>query len=357
METDDETETQSSSQDNLIDNQENIDENQDNLIESQENIDENQEILTESQLRELEENAIALGLEKSKENIKLKEFLKDPYEALYRYPSYIAFFSVPLALIFLIIGLKITWGTVLTDDVIIFTVLIIITPPSFMHYKKRKVIRKIEEYMPNFLRDIGEMSRAGLTLPRSIATVAKGEYGDLSKEVKLMDASMSWGVSFEDTLENFSARMGTPLISRSVALITQANRAGGRVSSVLEAAARDASEIKLLQRERSGNMIVYLVIIYMAFFVFIFVILMLTATFIPTMAQAGQAASAAGAGSQFLGAFDPDKFTRILFHAAVIQGFVSGLVAGQLGEGEFFAGLKHSVILTLTAWISFTFFV
>ena len=313
--------------------------------------------LSESQLRELEENAITLSLERSKKNVRIKEFFKDPYETLYRYPSYVAFFSVPLALIFFIIGMKFTWGTFFIDDIIIFTVLIAVTPPAMMHYKKRRVIKKIEEYMPNFLRDIAEMSRAGLTLPKAIATVAKGEYGDLSKEVKLMNASMSWGVSFENTLENFSARMNTPLISRSVALITQANRAGGRVSSVLEAAARDASEIKQLQRERSGNMIVYLVIIYMAFFVFIFVILMLTSTFVPTMAQAGQAASAAGAGSQFLGAFDPDKFTRILFHASVIQGFASGLVAGQLGEGEFAAGLKHSVLLTFVAWVAFTFFV
>ncbi len=314
------------------------------------------ENLSDQQLRELEENSIALGIERSKKNIRIKEFFKDPYETLYRYPAYMAFFSVPAALIFCIIGFKLVWGSFLIDDVIIFTVLIAITPPAIMHYKKRKVIKKIEEYMPNFLRDISEMSRAGLTLPRAIATVAKGEYGELSKEVRLMDSSMSWGVSFEDTLINFSKRMNTPLISRSIALITQANRAGGRVSSVLEAAARDATEIKMLQRERSGNMVVYLVIVYMAFFVFIFVILMLTSAFIPTMAQAGQAAAAAGAGSQFLGAFDPAKFSRTLFHAAVIQGFVSGLVAGQLGEGEFFAGLKHSVILTLVAWVTFTLF-
>lgn len=95
----------------------------------------------------------------------------------------------------------------------------------------------------------------------------------------------------------------------------------------------------------------------MSFFVFIFVILMLTATFIPTMAMAGNAAAEAGAGGQFLGAFDPELFTRLLFHAVVIQGFVSGLVAGQLGEGEFAAGLKHSVIMTIIAWTSFTLFV
>ena len=313
--------------------------------------------LSDKQLKELEENAIILSIKEAKKNVKLKEFLKNPYQTLYRDPSYTTFISIPTALVFFIIGLRLTWGTIYIDDVTIFSVMIIIIPPALMHYKKRKVVRKIEEYLPNFLRDIAQMSRAGLTLPRAIATVAKGEYGNLSKEIQLMDSSMSWGVSFEDTLENFSRRINTPLISRSVALITQANRAGGRVSSVLEAAARDASEIKMLQRERSGNMIVYLVIIYMSFFVFIFVILMLTATFIPTMAMAGNAAAEAGAGSQFLGAFDPVQFTRLLFHAVVIQGFVSGLVAGQLGEGEFAAGLKHSIIMTMIAWLSFTLFV
>lgn len=315
-----------------------------------------QENLSEEQLRELEDNSIAIGIKRSKQNIQLKEFFKNPYETLYRHPPYVAFLSVPVGLIFCAVGLKIFWGSAIIDDVIIFSVLMAITPPAIMHYKKRKVISKIEEYIPNFLRDIAEMSRAGLTLPKAISTVAKGDYGELSKEIRLMDSSMSWGVSFEDTLINFSKRINTSLVSRSVALITQANRAGGRVSSVLEAAARDASEIKLLQRERNGNMVVYLVIVYMAFFVFIFVILMLTSTFVPTMAMAGKAASDAGAGSQFLGAFDPEKFTRTLFHAAVIQGFVSGLVAGQLGEGDFFAGLKHSVILTVVAWVTFTLF-
>ena len=140
-------------------------------------------------------------------------------------------------------------------------------------------------------------------------------------------------------------------------MITQANRAGGRVTFVLEAAARDASEIKTLQRERNANMMVYVVIVYMAFFVFIFVILMLSSKFVPTMAEAGQAAAAAGAGSRFIGAFDPDSFRRLLFHASVIQGFVAGLVAGQMGEGEIAAGLKHTIVMVLLAWAAFTFFI
>lgn len=311
--------------------------------------------LSEEELQELEDAAIAMRLDDAKKYVMLKEFLKDPYSNLQKYPSYAFIFSIPASLIFFAVGMKIAWGTPYIDDVIIFTVLITITPPAFMHQKKSRRITKIEEYIPNFLRDLAEMSRAGLTLPRAVSTVSKSEYGNLSEEVKLMNASMSWGVSFEKALENFALKINTTLISRLVTLITQANKAGGKVSSVLEAAARDASEMKVLERERRGNMAVYIVISYMSFFVFIFVILMLSTAFVPTIADAGRAAADSGAGSQFIGAFDADKFIRILFHAAIIQGFVSGLVAGQLGEGEFAAGLKHSVLMTLIAWSAFTF--
>jgi flagellar protein FlaJ len=318
------------------------------------NAEEN-ETLTEEELIELEDNLINAKMEEATKNVVIKEFLKDPLKTLYNYPEYTFAISVPIALVFFVIGMIATWDTPIIDDVIIFSVLISITPPAFTFHKKYKRTDTIEEYLPTFLRDISEMSRAGLTLPRAVNTVAKGEYGALTKEVQAMDASMSWGVSFEESLQNFAKRVPTPIIVRSVSLITQASKAGGRVASVLEAAARDAREVKLLERERRGNMMVYVVISYMSFFVFLFVIGMLTSTFVPTMAEAGKAAQAAGAGSQFIGAFDPAKYTRLMMHTGVIQGFMSGLVAGQMGEGSVFQGLKHSIILTLVAWMVFTF--
>ncbi|WP_340817750.1 type II secretion system F family protein [Methanolobus sp. WCC4] len=311
--------------------------------------------LTEEELSEIEDQHISFKIKEAGKNVLLKEFFKDPRKMLYTYPEYTFFVSVPLAFVFFIVGMAATWGTVLIDDVIVFTVLLVITPPSITFQIKYKKTSKIEEYLPTFLRDISEMSRAGLTLPRAVNTVAKGEYGALTGEVQSMDSAMSWGVSFEEALETFAKRTPTPIITRTVSLINQASRAGGRVSSVLEAAARDAREVKLLERERRGNMMVYVVISYMSFFVFLFVIGMLTSTFVPTMADAGRAASAAGAGSQFIGAFDPAKYTRLMMHTGVIQGFMSGLVAGQMGEGSVSLGLKHSIIMTLIAWVVFTF--
>lgn len=311
----------------------------------------------EETLRQMEDAAVRAGLENSRKNVVLKQFIKDPYTTLCAYPDYTFIISTPVALVFLIMGLVRNWPNPIIDDVIFFSVLIAIFPASVMYQKKMKHITKIEEYLPTFLRDISEMSRAGLTLSRSVATVAKGEYGELSPEIKKMNDLMSWGISFERSLLTFAHRMNTALIDRSVALITQASKAGGRVSQVLEAAARDSTEVKQLERERKGNMMVYLVIIYMSFFVFLFVIAMLSMTFVPTMVTAGQAATDSGAGGQFMGVFDPDLFIRVMFHASLVQGFFSGLVAGQMGEGAVSAGLKHSIVLSLIAWATFTFFI
>jgi flagellar protein FlaJ len=313
--------------------------------------------LTEEELCILEDGLIGSRMEDAKKNLELKEFLKHPGSTFYDHPEYTLAISLPIALLVFVFGMRMTWGTPLIDDVIIFTILIIITPPAIAYHKKFTNIDKVEEYLPTFLRDISELSRAGLTLSRSVSTVAKGEYGAMTKEVQQMDSSMSWGISFEQTLANFAKRVPTPVIVRSVSLINQASRAGGRVSSVLEAAARDAREVKLLERERRGNMLMYVVITYISFFVFIFVIAMLTSTFVPTMAEAAKAAQASGAGSGFIRSFDPTRFTRLMMHAAVIQGFMSGLVAGQMGEGAVTQGLKHSIIMTMIAWVIFTFFI
>ncbi len=104
-------------------------------------------------------------------------------------------------------------------------------------------------------------------------------------------------------------------------------------------------------------MLIYVVIVFISFLVFVFVIYILVTTFLSVMATAGSAASASGAGSQFGANVNLPLYTRIFTHAALIQAFFSGLVAGQMGEGRVIAGLKYSIVMMIVAWIMFRFFV
>jgi len=75
------------------------------------------------------------------------------------------------------------------------------------------------------------------------------------------------------------------------------------------------------------------------------------------MATAGAAAASSGAGSQFIGNIDIPAYKRLFSHAAMIQGFFSGLMAGQMGEGRAIGGLKYSALMLIIAWVTFRIFI
>lgn len=326
-------------------------------MKNRDTIDEKEDVFKQDDLL-IEKDKVLLRMEAPGKWIDIRHFIKSPLQQIKKEPAYAILFSIPIALIFLVLGGLKTGFTPAFDNVLLFAILTAIVPPGFLHQLKRRRVKRIEQYFPNFLRDVAEMNRSGMTLTKSVGTLFKGEYGYLTIEIARINAMLSWGISFEDALEKFADRVGTPLIYRSVSLINQASRAGGNVPDVLEVAARDAYVLKMMEKDRASEMIIYVVIIYMSFFVFLFVIGILSYSFIPVMAEASISANTIGSGAvEFMGVFDPEMFGRLFFHASLIQGFSSGLVAGQMGEGEVMAGLKHSVILSLIAWVSFTFFI
>ncbi|MFP4654910.1 MAG: type II secretion system F family protein, partial [Methanohalobium sp.] len=148
------------------------------------------------------------------------------------------------------------------------------------------------------------------------------------------------------------------VVARSLTLITKANESSGDVGEVLMVAARDASSEEEMKRERSMNMMIYIVIIYISYAVFVGVIYVISTTFLTEMAEAGNQMTSSGSQQMgMLGSFDLDKYTRIFKHSAVIQGLCSGLMAGVMGEGSVMSGLKHSIIMVTIGYLIFTLFI
>jgi flagellar protein FlaJ len=166
-----------------------------------------------------------------------------------------------------------------------------------------------------------------------------------------------WGLEVNDALIRFANRLRTQVISRSLSLITKANESSGDIGEVLLVAARDASSEQNMKRERTMNMMIYIVIIYISFLVFVGVIYVISTTFLTEMAEAGKQMAESGGQGGFLGNFDLEAYTRLFKHAAIIQGLSSGLMAGAMGEGNIISGLKHSTIMILIGYIIFTMFI
>jgi len=301
---------------------------------------------------------------KSREGI--GRLLKHPVQVLTEKPINILFLTLPISIIvffgglvaiFEIYGMSVIVSSTMLDDFAVLAVLISIVPLAYLDFMEERRVRLLEEALPNFFRDLAGMNDSGMTLPNAVHIVAGSEYGTLTPHIRKLDNEMSWGVGFVEALHHFGTNLGTKLADRSVDLISKASKAGGDVSEVLRAAANDTFEVVNLAQERRNNMLIYVVIVLVSFAVFLFVIAILVSTFLTTMSTAGAAAQGSGSTVSYFGGVDIPAYKRLFSHAAMIQGFFSGLMAGQMGEGRAIAGLKYAAIMLVIAWITFRFLI
>jgi flagellar protein FlaJ len=237
--------------------------------------------------------------------------------------------------------------TVALDDYVFFAFLAAITPPAILDYVDYKWRKGVDEHLPDLFRSIVQAQEVGMTLPNALEEAAKRDYGPLTSELKKMTVQISWGASFEDALLAFGKRVGTVLTQRTVPMIIEASRAGGRVEKVFDPMGKFIQTTNLLEKERKTQTRPYIAIIYVALFVFLFTIVLLFKTFFT---------SAEGVPLLSTPTMAPDDMKRLFFHLSLVQGLFGGLVAGKMGEGSLSAGLKHSVFMMLLGFVALKFF-
>ena len=242
------------------------------------------------------------------------------------------------------------------------TFFFLLYPASFYWEKVEKRKNEIEEKFPDFLRDMAEYWKGGLSMTVAVQTLVKSEYGALNDEVKKMSDQLSWGIKFSDVIKQFSERVGTPLVKRAITLIAEADRAGGKISDILVTAANDSREIKFLEGERSRAIGSYIAVIWTSYFVFLGVITLLGRIFIPAIAQSntgGEGGDSGGAniGNMTIRAIDPLFFVTVFYYGVTMQAIGNGSMAGLMQNGRFSAGFKHSGMMIIVALIAFNLLV
>ncbi|MBT8171761.1 type II secretion system F family protein [Candidatus Bathyarchaeota archaeon] len=239
-------------------------------------------------------------------------------------------------------------GSSLFDEYILLAVVITVFPPAVLDYVDYRWKRSIDKYLPDLFRSIVQAQKTGMPLPQALEEASKRQYGPMTKELKRLVNQMSWGVSFEDALKSLDKHVDTALMKQTIPLILEAQRSGGRVEKVFEPLEEFVRTTLTFDIERKTQTRPYLAIIYIAFFVFLFTIIMLFKSFFVDIVDFEL--------TQFE-LMPPSEARSIFFHMSAIQAFFGGLVAGKMGEGTVGGGLKHSVILLICGFLAFKFLI
>ncbi len=280
---------------------------------------------------------------------------------------------LPIGLVFFVLGMLNYLGivTILVRpgetpganpaiDFFVIGALVILGPYGFLasaHYRR---INRIESRLPDFLRDVAEAGRFGMTLPDAIVVASKGRYDLLTGEIKKMASQLEWGVPVATALSLFKDRVNTPLVNRTVSIIIKANEAGGNVADVLSMVARDTRDVQISTQERQITMLTYLTVIYISFYVFLVTIYIMAGVFLPQMITAGAGISTTGSSVGGATAISlnftaiPELFLAFLV-AVIVHAIGDGIMSGVIINGRLSEGFQHATIMLASGWLFMRF--
>jgi flagellar protein FlaJ len=255
--------------------------------------------------------------------------------------------SIILAIAITLFGFLVFSGTTIFDEFVFFAIIVLVFPSAILNYIDYKWRKAIDEHLPDLFRSIVQAQETGMTLPQALEEAAKRDYGPLTSELKKMTAQISWGMNFEDGLLTLGRRVNTVLVQRTLPMIIEASRSGGHVEKVFDPMGKFIQTTLLLDKERRTQTRPYIAIIYVAFFVFLFTIILLFRSFF---------AGVEGLPLLTTAMMQQSQMQRLFFHMTLIQAFFGGLVAGKMGDGTVSAGLKHSLVLMLCGYVALKLF-
>ncbi len=214
--------------------------------------------------------------------------------------------------------------------------------------------QKISEMFLEFSRNLAESVSTGTPISKSIINMRNKNYGSLSPYVQKLANQIAIGIPVSQAMQNFVYEVDNPVITRAVTLIREAEKAGGEIDYILESAAESIAEVEKLKKERKAAIYSLVVQGYIIFFIFIGIMLVMQFKILPlttsvSFAQ-GQTASLANTAS-VQEPIDTEKLASPFLYLLLTQGLFAGLTIGKLSEGSLKAGIKHSFILTITAFL------
>ena len=294
------------------------------------------------------------------------------------------FFASLFAAVSLVILGWLTGDNGVLGNLLIMGILIIVVPYFLSKYAHVMWLRSVEDHFPNFIRDLADSSRSGMTFKESLSIAKRSNYGKLTPEIERMYNRLTWGTPFINVLLLFEKKVaGSRIISDALDIIRESYLSGGNVSDSLDAVARDMIMLKEAESERSSMVGQQVMIMYGIFFMFLGIAVMVIMVMVPMLQQQPTGSGGLGSNSGLFGVgfANPCEglpgfpcsvfyatatlftettgvaayYTAMFFIIVVIQAIFTGLIAGQLGENSITAGSKHSIIMLISAIAIFVF--
>jgi len=214
-------------------------------------------------------------------------------------------------------------------------------PAAIIHIRLTKTKTSMEQGVSNFLRDLTEVRKTGLSPEKCIESLSKREYGVFGKELRKISSEISWGIPAKKVMMDFLHRTRSWMVQIVMFLLVETIDVGGGTVAMIESLARFNNLTQEVEKEKKMSVRPYVMMPYLAS-------ILLVAT---TIMMMGLTTGVAVPGMD--AAPKDNTLMQVVFISSVIfNSYLIGIVAGKISEESVGAGFKHAAILVLISIIA-----
>lgn len=202
-----------------------------------------------------------LGLNLKQSGIKERS---ETYLAMCMFASLMFFIFISLVLTFMLFAFKME-NSVIVGPMIssLFSLFVFIQQVLYPKIISRKKIRSLEQNLLPALQNILVQLNSGVPLFTILTNIAKGDYGELSKEFDKAVREINAGRSEIDALEEIAANNPSNLFRRAVWQIVNGMKSGAEMRVVMAEILDALGEQQLIQIQNYGSQLSPLAMFYM----------------------------------------------------------------------------------------------
>ncbi len=210
-------------------------------------------------------------------------------------------------------------------------------------------VSSIETNLPDALKHMALVLKAGGTTETAVEEVANADYGPISLELRRSLIQMREGKSFDAVLSEAAQNSGSLLFQRTVNIILDAKKAGAGLADVMFSIAEDARDVLHIKRERRSRTTMHVLFLFVSGVLlapFIFGFSVSIVHYINTGISSALPNSESGNNSLC-------TLNLVLTVFIIAQTLIAALAIGLIREGKFTKYLLYAPFLVLGALIIF----
>ena len=262
----------------------------------------------------------------------------------------------------------------IVSNLIIIYIFLVLSLWIYHKYKEERLIRKIENSLPQFLKNIVNEIESGIPVPLALRDACFKNYGDVTNFYHEIGRRMKF-LPFEKAVEKFERKFSkSKKVRMTINILKELIKSGYGIASSLNALHDNFVLLSEVDKERKTSLKQYLILIYAITFIFLGIVILIIKILVPILTQGFQGQQIFrnpcetasmlereicnyyyGITSIFKKQFKPIEgyYFGLFFHIAFMQAFFAGLLVGMVVERSMLAGLRHSVILSFSVVATF----